>query len=66
MGVSIFLNSDITAFVDLPLDIARVSLYKLTACSMGIRPAMAWSASSDTDLYAFVKNMRKGLCICCN
>jgi hypothetical protein len=36
------------------------------ACSMGIIPAIAESASFDTVLYALVVKIRYALCICCS
>ena len=55
-----------TAFVGLSLNMALFSLYSCMACSMGIIPAIADSASLDTVLYAFVIKIRYALCICCS
>ena len=59
-----FFSLAITAFVGRPLVIALLSVCRFSAISIGIIPAIAESASSDTVLYAFVKNRRKDLCIC--
>ena len=45
VGISIFFNSVMTAFVGLPLEIAVMSLYRCMACSMRIIPAIADRAS---------------------
>ena len=55
-----------TAFLGLPLDMVLLSLYSCRACSMGIIPAIADSASLGTVLYAFVIKVRYALCICCS
>ena len=49
-----------------PLVIALLSVCRISAISIGIIPAIAESASSDTVLYTFVKKRRKDLCICSN
>jgi hypothetical protein len=48
VGISIFFNSFITAFVGLPLEIALMSLYRCIAYSMGIILAIADRASCET------------------
>jgi len=49
-GVSIFFSWAMTALVGRPLEIAVISSYSLIAWSIGISPAIAESASSETVL----------------
>jgi hypothetical protein len=50
VGVSIFFSWATTTFVGRRLVIVRLSLYRFIGRSMGIIPAIADRASSDTDL----------------